>query len=52
MAQPSSCKLVLSHNDSCSGAMNFAVADLGAVNIILGLDFLKVYGAIIDLRAD
>ena len=23
-AQPSSCRLVLSHNDSCSGAMNFS----------------------------
>ena len=31
---------------------NFVVADLGAVNIILGMDFLKAYDAVINLKAD
>ena len=31
---------------------NLVVADLGAVDIILGMDFLKAYGAVIDLKAD
>ena len=31
---------------------HFVVAVLGAVNIILGMNFLNNYGAIIDLKTD
>ena len=32
--------------------VNLVVANLGAVDVILGMDFLLAYGAIIDLAAD
>ena len=31
---------------------NLVVANMGTVSAILGMDFLKAYGAVIDLKTD